>query len=116
MTDEIRIPNIDALLQLAVKLRAIILYLLENCMLNSKEQIIYLLLLFIAAFDDFEGTLKRLHTLKCLVNQYQSLFTPNVNILVTVRILPLSYLSYFLTFFFLLKIESQSSSSSNRNY
>jgi len=37
MTDEIRIPNIDVLLQLAVKLRAIILYLLENCMLNSNK-------------------------------------------------------------------------------
>ncbi|CAF0938485.1 unnamed protein product [Rotaria sordida] len=65
ITDEIHIPNIEVLLQLAVKLRTIVLYLLEN-----------------STFDNPEGTVKRLNTLKYLVNQYHRFFTSNINILV----------------------------------
>ncbi|CAF2647602.1 unnamed protein product [Rotaria sp. Silwood2] len=65
ITDEIHLPNIEVLLQLAVKLRTIILYLLEN-----------------STFDDLEGAMKRLNTLKYLVNQYHLFFTSKINILV----------------------------------
>ncbi|CAF0814271.1 unnamed protein product [Adineta steineri] len=64
-TDKIYLPNIEVLLQLAIKLRAIILCLLEN-----------------STFDDFNNALKRLNTLKYLVNQYHFLFTSNINIYV----------------------------------
>ena len=37
MTDEIHVPNIEVLLQLAIKLRAIVLYLLENCKFNQNQ-------------------------------------------------------------------------------
>ncbi|CAF1614966.1 unnamed protein product [Adineta ricciae] len=64
--DQIHVPNIEVLLQLAVKLRAIILHLLET-----------------SKFDDLGGTLKRLNTLKHLANQYRYLFITNSNILVS---------------------------------
>ncbi|UJR28779.1 hypothetical protein I4U23_010005 [Adineta vaga] len=65
ISDQICIPNIDVLLQLAIKLRTIVLYLLET-----------------SKFDDLENALKRLNTLKHLVNQYKILFATNTNILV----------------------------------
>ncbi|CAF3494450.1 unnamed protein product [Rotaria sp. Silwood1] len=65
VTDEIHIPNIEVLLQLAIKLRTIVLYLLEH-----------------STFDDLDGAMKRLNTLKYLVNQYHIFFTSNINILV----------------------------------
>ncbi len=44
-------------------------------------------LFFIAAFDDLDGALKRLNTLKYLVNQYHIFFNSNLHILVAVRYL-----------------------------
>lgn len=90
VADAIRIPNVEVLLQLAIKLRAVVLYLLENCMFNPTNEtiqsiVLVFFLLHIAAFDDFEGTLKRLNTLKCLVKQYHIFFTSNLHILVSVR-------------------------------
>jgi hypothetical protein len=91
--DEIRIPNIEVLLQLAIKLRAIVLYLLENCKFNQKQKNLFHLFLFTATFDDLDSALKRLTTLKYLVNRYHLFFTTNVHILVAVRIssYPISY-------------------------
>lgn len=90
MPDEIRVPNIEVLLQLAIKLRAIVLYLLENCKFNQKQDKLFHLFFLTATFDDLEGALKRLTTLKYLVNRYHPFFTTNVNILVAVRIFSFS--------------------------
>ncbi|CAM4867828.1 unnamed protein product [Rotaria socialis] len=64
--DAIIVPNIEVLLQLATKIRIIVLYLLEK-----------------STFNDLDGALKRLNTLKYLVNQYFHLFTSNINVFVT---------------------------------
>ncbi|CAF0934477.1 unnamed protein product [Adineta ricciae] len=66
--DQMHVPNIEVLLQLAAKLRAIILHLLET-----------------SKFDDLGSTLKRLNTLKHLANQYRYLFIGNSNILVSIQ-------------------------------
>ncbi|CAF1982727.1 unnamed protein product [Rotaria magnacalcarata] len=64
--DTIIIPNIEVLLQLVTKIRLIVLYLLEK-----------------STFNDLNDALKRLNTLKYLVNQYFYLFTSNINVFVT---------------------------------
>lgn len=84
VTDEVRIPNIEVLLQLAVKLRAIVLYLLETCKSILQEDRSSNLFV-VATFDDLENALRRLTTLKYLVNRYYVFFTPNMSILVAVR-------------------------------
>ena len=53
MTDEIRLPNIEVLLQLAIKLRAIILYFLENCMFILKHDNLNE---YHISFSDFRGS------------------------------------------------------------
>jgi hypothetical protein len=53
-------------------------------MFNLKQDYLFYLF-FIATFDDLDGTLKRLNTLKYLVNQYHMFFTSNLHILVAVR-------------------------------
>jgi len=55
-------------------------------MFNLKQVDSFYWFFFIATFDDLDGALKRLNTLKYLVHQYHVFFTSNINILVAVGI------------------------------